>query len=97
MQFYSVNYALEQKYFVDKEAFLQAIKLSFNYINDAQVLNYEVTFNEQDLMINLEINIKENASFKDTLTSLQESIEDSCYSLIDMNPTNIKIDIKGTI
>ncbi len=97
MQFYSVDYALEQKYFVDKEAFIQAIKLSFNYIKDVKVLQYEVNFNEQDLMINLEIAIDQNATFKDTITSLQESVEDSCYSLIDQNPTNIKIDVKGTI
>lgn len=96
MVFYEVDYALGQKYFVEKNAFLQSINSAIEYVKDMKVLNYEVIIKGQDLFINLDVKVKKNASFQTTISALQEEIEDSCYSLIDVNPTNIKIDIKGT-
>lgn len=97
MQFYAVNYALEQKYFVEKTAFLQSIALAFKYVKNIEVLNYWVSLDEDNVNINIDINIKKNVNFELAITSLQEAVEDGCYSLIDVNPTNIKIDIKGII
>lgn len=95
MQFYGIDYYLEQKYFVEKSAFIDAVNKSLEYIKNIKLINFEIYFNHENIFIEIKISLSKNVNFQDIIPEIQEGIEDSIYSLTDTKPTNIKIDIEG--
>ena len=93
----SVNYSLNQTYFVSTEAFVDAVKKATKKAKLTKTNEIEVKYitESNDFRVFIKALIKKGTSIKKALLELQCRIEEISLNLIDSKPENILIDIEG--
>ena len=97
MGFVTVNYSLNQSYFVEKGVFEKIVKKAAADSKLIKLNSFEVEMLKvkNDYKIEINVDIKSGASYKDAISELQTNIEDLSMNLIESKPENITIVIEG--
>ncbi|WP_127943085.1 MULTISPECIES: MMB_0454 family protein [unclassified Mycoplasma] len=94
-QFFPVDYSVGQQYFIETTAFYQAVRHVFEYYKKAKLLDVQVKISEpsKSLWLDLKIEVARQSQLCPIIKTLEEELDDLCYSLVDGKATNIKIDV----
>ncbi len=97
MQFVTVNFALNQKYHVEKSAFLQVVKKAIMKLAGVKFISSDVVIDSagEQLKIFIEAAFDGTKPVNEMINLVTSSVERSIQDLIDTKPKNIQIVIKG--
>lgn len=97
MAMVTVNYSLNQAYFVDRSAFEKMIKkaASNSKLIKVKESNVIVSETKNDFRVELRILTKKGTSFKDAIESFTKQLDNYSLNLIDSKPENVTLIIEG--
>lgn len=93
----TVNYSLNQAYFVDQTAFEKIVKKAAANSKLIKVKESNVIVSElkNDFRVELRVEIKKGTTYKNAIESFTKELDNFSLNLMDSKPENVTIIIEG--